>query len=137
MGIGGLHSSEQRQALVSDSDHVLIDRDVTSYYPAIILEGNLSPLHLRERDAFIRVFRSIVQRRVEAKKKGDSVVANALKIVANGSFGKLGSRYSVLYSPHLMIQVTLTGASSRAAHADRSAGTGGHPRGQRVTRTAS
>jgi hypothetical protein len=109
MGIGGLHSSEQRQALVSDSDHVLIDRDVTSYYPAIILEGNLSPLHLRERDAFIRVFRSIVLRRVEAKKKGDSVVANALKIVANGSFGKLGSRYSVLYSPHLMIQVTLTG----------------------------
>lgn len=109
MGIGGLHSSEQCQALVSDADYVLIDRDVTSYYPAIILEGNLAPLHLRERDAFIRVFRSIVQRRVEAKKKGDSVVANALKIVANGSFGKLGSRYSVLYSPHLMIQVTLTG----------------------------
>ncbi len=109
MGIGGLHSSEQCQALVSDADHVLIDRDVTSYYPAIILEGNLAPLHLRERDAFISVFRSIVQRRVEAKKKGDSVVANALKIVANGSFGKLGSRYSVLYSPHLMIQVTLTG----------------------------
>jgi hypothetical protein len=109
MGIGGLHSSEQCQALVSDADHVLIDRDVTSYYPAIILEGNLAPLHLRERDAFIRVFRSIVERRVEAKKKGDSVVANALKIVANGSFGKLGSRYSVLYSPHLMIQVTLTG----------------------------
>lgn len=109
MGIGGLHSSEQSQALVSDAEHVLIDRDVTSYYPAIILEGNLSPLHLRERNAFIRVFRSIVERRVEAKKSGNSVVANALKIVANGSFGKLGSRYSVLYSPHLMIQVTLTG----------------------------
>lgn len=109
MGIGGLHSSEQSQALVSDAQHVLIDRDVTSYYPAIILEGDLSPLHLREKNAFIRVFRSIVERRVEAKKKGDSVVANALKIVANGSFGKLGSRYSVLYSPHLMIQVTLTG----------------------------
>ena len=109
MGIGGLHSSEQSQAFVSDADYVLIDRDVTSYYPAIILEGDLSPLHLRERNAFIRVFRSIAERRVEAKRKGDSVVANALKIVANGSFGKLGSRYSVLYSPHLMIQVTLTG----------------------------
>ena len=109
MGIGGLHSSEQSQALVSDAEYALIDRDVTSYYPAIILEGDLAPLHLRERNAFIRVFRSIVERRVEAKRKGDSVVANALKIVANGSFGKLGSRYSVLYSPHLMIQVTLTG----------------------------
>lgn len=109
MGIGGLHSSEQCQALVSNDEFVLIDRDVTSYYPAIILEGNLSPVHLRERDGFIRVFRSIVERRVAAKKRGDSVVANALKIVANGSFGKLGSKYSALYSPHLMIQVTLTG----------------------------
>jgi hypothetical protein len=109
MGIGGLHSSEQSQAYIGDAEYALIDRDVTSYYPAIILEGNLSPIHLKEKDAFIRVFRSIVVRRVEAKKAGDSVVANALKIVANGSFGKLGSRYSVLYSPHLMIQVTLTG----------------------------
>ena len=109
MGIGGLHSSEQCQALVSNDEFVLIDRDVTSYYPAIILEGNLSPVHLRERDGFIRVFRSIVERRVAAKKRGDTVVANALKITANGSFGKLGSKYSALYSPHLMIQVTLTG----------------------------
>lgn len=109
MGIGGLHSSEQNQALVSDGEYALIDRDVTSYYPSIILEGNLSPLHLRANDAFIRTYRSIVERRVAAKKRGDSVVANALKIVANGSYGKLGSRYSTLYSPHLMIQVTVTG----------------------------
>lgn len=144
MGIGGLHSSEQCQALVSNDEFVLIDRDVTSYYPAIILEGNLSPVHLRERDGFIRVFRSIVERRVAAKRaasaaksdrevlrsrlgelgkdgvkkeylrltkvlEDNEVVANALKIVANGSFGKLGSKYSALYSPHLMIQVTLTG----------------------------
>lgn len=109
MGIGGLHSSEQCQALVSDEDHVLIDRDVTSYYPAIILNCNLAPLHLTTKNAFLTVYRSIVQRRVEAKKRGDDVTASVLKITANGSFGKLGSRYSALYSPHLMIQVTVTG----------------------------
>lgn len=32
-----------------------------------------------------------------------------LKISLNGTFGKLGSIYSVLYAPHLMIFVTLTG----------------------------
>lgn len=32
-----------------------------------------------------------------------------LKITANGSFGKLGSKYSKLYSPDLMLHVTLTG----------------------------
>lgn len=109
MGIGGLHSSEQCQAIVAVPGTRLIDRDVTSYYPSIILQCNLSPLHLQRDNAFLRVYRSIVERRVEAKKRGDTVVANVLKIVANGSFGKLGSKYSALYSPHLMIQVTLTG----------------------------
>lgn len=109
MGIGGLHSSEQVQALVADSEHVLIDRDVTSYYPAIILNCNLSPLHLKRDDAFLRVYRAIVERRVQAKRAGDDVTAGVLKIVANGSFGKLGSKFSALYSPHLLIQVTLTG----------------------------
>ncbi len=109
MGIGGLHSSEQNQALVSDNDYVLIDRDVASYYPAIILEGDLSPLHLREKNAFVRVYQQLVTKRLEAKKRGDKVVADSLKIVINSGFGLLGSVYSTLYSPHLMIQVTLTG----------------------------
>lgn len=35
--------------------------------------------------------------------------ASVGKIACNGSFGKFGSRYSALYSPELLIQVTLTG----------------------------
>jgi len=34
------------------------------------------------------------------------------KIQINGSFGKLGSKWSKLYSPHLLIQTTLTGQLS-------------------------
>ena len=109
MGIGGLHSSEQVQAVIADENMLLIDRDVTSYYPSIILECNLAPSHLVVDNAFLRTYRSIVERRVEAKKRGDKVVADVLKIVANGSFGKLGSKYSALYAPKLLIQVTLTG----------------------------
>lgn len=109
MGIGGLHSSEQNQAFVSDKYYSLIDRDVNSFYPAIILEGGLAPLHLRENNAFIRVYKEIVTRRLDAKKNGNKVVADSLKIVINSGFGLLGSVFSTLYSPHLMIQVTLTG----------------------------
>ena len=36
-------------------------------------------------------------------------VNGGLKICLNGSFGKLGSMYSKLYAPDLMLQVTLTG----------------------------
>ena len=41
------------------------------------------------------------------------------KIQLNGVFGKLGSPYSVLYAPHLMIAVTLTGQLSLLMLIDR------------------
>jgi hypothetical protein len=37
------------------------------------------------------------------------VTADSLKITINSSFGKFGNKYSNLYSPRLLIQVTLTG----------------------------
>lgn len=42
-----------------------------------------------------------------------------LKISSNGVYGKLGSPYSVLYAPHLMIAVTLTGQLSLLMLIDR------------------
>jgi DNA polymerase elongation subunit (family B) len=107
IGIGGLHSSESCAAHVADEDVLLIDRDVTSYYPAIILNQGLYPQHLGE--AFLTVYRSLVERRVAAKKAGDKVTAESLKIAVNGSYGKLGNKWSTLYAPDLLIQVTMTG----------------------------
>lgn len=110
MGIGGLHSSETSVVNRTDEEGFLVDKDVTSYYPFIILNNKLYPEHLGTQ--FLSVFKDIVVRRVEAKKAGDNVTANSLKIVINGTFGKLGSKYSILYSPNLLIQVTLTGQLS-------------------------
>lgn len=107
MGIGGLHSSENRTVHVSDDDFIVCDNDVTSYYPSIILNEKLYPRHIGE--SFLKIYRSIFDRRVAAKKAGNKTVAETLKIVLNGSFGKFGSPYSVLYSPDLMIQTTVTG----------------------------
>lgn len=107
LGIGGLHSSEQSSAHVADGDTMLLDRDVASYYPAIILNCGLFPEHLTVE--FLKVYRSIFERRLAAKRSGDKVTADVLKIVLNGSFGKFGSMFSRLYSPNLLIQVTVTG----------------------------
>lgn len=47
--------------------------------------------------------------RLEQELSKDTVTADSLKICVNGSVGKLGSKWSCLYSPALLIQVTVTG----------------------------
>jgi hypothetical protein len=110
IGLGGLHSSETTVCHKADDDTCLVDRDVASYYPSIILNLELYPLHLGP--SFLQVYRSIVQRRLEAKKAKNKVEAETLKIVINGSFGKFGSKWSTLYAPDLLMTVTITGQLS-------------------------
>lgn len=110
MGIGGLHSTEEKACHRFVKGRKKRDIDVTSYYPSVILGQKLFPEHLGE--AFLRVYKKIVDRRVRAKHTGDKKTAQTLKIVINGSFGKLGSMWSVLYAPQLLIQVTITGQLS-------------------------
>lgn len=110
MGIGGLHSTESRVCHVADENYFIADTDVTSYYPTLILNAGITPTNLG-RD-FLKVYHSIVTERIAAKHAGNNVVAECLKIVVNGTFGKLGSKYSIMYAPNLMIQVTITGQLS-------------------------
>lgn len=107
IGAGGLHSTEKSQWHKAEQGMILLDRDVASYYPNIILNQELCPAHLGK--AFLNVYSGLVDRRLYAKKCGDKVTADALKITVNGTFGKLGNRWSLLYSPELLFQVTLSG----------------------------
>lgn len=107
IGIGGLHSTEESQSHYSDENCQLIDSDVDSYYPKLITNQKLYPPHLGEE--FLEVYTEILVSRLAAKKAGDKVTDATLKIVLNGSFGKFGSKYSILFAPALLIQTTLTG----------------------------
>lgn len=107
MGIGGLHSKEAKQHVACGPGEALYELDVSGYYPSIILQQRLAPASLG--DDFLTVYQSIVDRRIKAKREGDKATSDTLKIAVNGSFGKLGSKYSALYSPDLLIQTTITG----------------------------
>lgn len=107
LGIGGLHSQESSVAHFSDADTVLIDRDVESYYPRMMLNMNMQPGGFGE--YFNPVYGGILEERLAAKHAGDKVKANSLKIVLNGTFGKTSNKYSTLYSPAFMIRTTITG----------------------------
>lgn len=108
LGIGGLHSQEKAVSHYARDGYLLIDRDVASYYPAIIIETGLYPKHLGKH--FLYVYRDIRDMRIKIKNdKARKSESDTLKIVLNGSFGKFGNPYSTLYSPDLLMQVTITG----------------------------
>jgi len=154
MGIGGIHSKESAMNYVSDGTFYLWDADVRSYYPSIISNLNLAPLHFDPelQETFLTVYRGLIGSRVYAKKRSgelkteQATIAKRLlddtiseierdffekrladirkevvplttqdssgKLVLNSSFGKFGSKWSKLFSPELLIQVTLTGQLS-------------------------
>lgn len=107
LGSGGLHSSEKNVSCQSNEQFEIIDKDVASYYPAIVLALGLYPEHIGP--DFLNVYKSIVERRLYAKKNKNIAISECLKITINGTFGKTGSPYSILYAPQMMIQITLTG----------------------------
>ena len=65
LGIGGLHSCETSVCHKADSNFRIVDRDVASYYPAIILNQGLFPAHLGR--TFLTIYGDLVRQRLEAK----------------------------------------------------------------------
>lgn len=109
LGIGGLHS-EDAPGIFELGERILRDADVTSYYPSIMLELGIYPAHLGS--GFLDFFRGIVEKRIEAKERGDSITAGALKIAINSVFGKLKYPYFWLYDPKAFLSVTVNGQLS-------------------------
>lgn len=129
-GIGGIHSTEKSRAIISDDEHVYIDADVASQYPTAILMLGLYPAALGRE--FLTAYRQIRDERLIAKKRSKEIKAELKtagdnyatqlrqellecvvkdkggKIQLNGVYGKLGSYYSALYGPQLLLSTTLT-----------------------------
>lgn len=106
MGLGGIHSTEKKVRHTNER-HIIKEVDVASFYPFIIINMGLFPKHLTK--AFLIVFKTIVEDRLAAKYSMQDIIAESLKIVINGTFGKTSDKYSILYAPELMATVTITG----------------------------
>lgn len=108
LGVGGIHSTHDKSVChIAGAQDVIVDIDAASFYPSIILECGFVPAGLGQQ--FVDEYRRIYERRLEAKRNKDKTTDATLKISLNGTFGKLASRWSVLYAPDLMLAVTLTG----------------------------
>lgn len=122
VGMGGLHSKEKQQAVIADKHMRIIDRDVTGYYPNLVLKNSFTPRHLGRE--FLVALQAIVDRRTAAKValqtagknhpsyEALNAEAGGLKIASNGIFGKTSDPWSIVYDPRQMVQITITGQLS-------------------------
>lgn len=85
-GSGGLHGVPVEKRNRYDDVNVL---DVASMYPNLLI--NLNALE----DA-TEQFTEIVKTRLKAKREGDKVTAEALKLIINSTYGLLGAKYGNL-----------------------------------------
>jgi DNA polymerase elongation subunit (family B) len=110
-GIGGLHSMEANRTIIGGDDGYIVDVDVVSYYPTIILNNRYCPESCDE-DSFMEVYNSVYEDRAEAKRVGDEFKSKTTKLMLNIPFGKFGDEHSKLYSPKALIHTTVTGQLS-------------------------
>ena len=107
LGIGGLHSIDGAGYYTNEDSRALIDIDVASMYPSMIINAGWFPSHLGPK--FLEVYKDIVKQRLIAKKEGDKSTSESLKLVINASFGQFSSKYSILFNPQLLLNTTLSG----------------------------
>ena len=107
LGIGGLHSQDKGGIFEANNKEEIIDADISSYYPNIIINHNIHPKHLSEK--FIHKYEEIKELRLKAKKKGDMTTSDTLKITINSVFGKMLFKNHWLYDPLAGLKITING----------------------------
>lgn len=119
LATGGIHSQDPPRICRSDDKFVYLHHDYTSYYPSIMISYNIAPKHL-DKATFVRMVSYLKETRVKCKHTKDEdghvmegvpnkIGAEALKIVINSIYGKLGSELFFLYDRFAQMQVTING----------------------------
>ncbi|QYW02504.1 DNA polymerase [Stenotrophomonas phage Silvanus] len=127
LGIGGLHSQESGVAHKTvPGVWTMRTADVASYYPSLIIKLRLIPDALGP--LFAEIYEDFYKERLDAKARAKQLAKIAglspeeeallaelltteggLKIVLNGTFGKLWSKHSIFFAPEHGVHITMTG----------------------------
>lgn len=114
---GGIHGAIPTYAEEATEGRSIRNKDVASYYPHLMT----IPLSKGQKYGFCsrnipspQVYVDTLEERVQAKKAGDKVTANALKLVLNTTYGTMlngkdGVAFNDLYDPLMGRSVCITG----------------------------
>lgn len=107
IGVGGIHSDNDAEEIIPTKDEILLDIDVASLYPSMLLQYDFYPKHLGPE--FKEVYAQIRTERIEAKRAGDKVKNETLKLALNGLSGNLQNEHNFCYSPFAVMQIRMNG----------------------------
>lgn len=112
---GGLHTENKPEIFEADEEYEIIDWDVSSYYPAVIINNSRYPAHLGKE--FLSGYKKMFEKRLELKpqaKKDKRIagIVGALKLAVNSVYGKSSDMQSWIYDRQLTMFTTITGELS-------------------------
>lgn len=84
---------------------IIRNYDVGSYYPHLMTINGYTSRNIPSPE----IYTNVLDKRMEAKKKGDKQTANALKLVCNTTYGCLLNKYNDLYDPLMGRSVCISG----------------------------
>lgn len=130
-GIGGIHSTYSENLVTkSDDDYVLMNIDVTSYYPNLMMKFNYLSRNVAKPDKYREIYdlRVELKRQAgeEAKLNGKSekwktlnAQQNALKLILNTTYGATKNKYNALYDEYQASSLCYLGQLLLAALANK------------------
>lgn len=108
---GGIHGArknyffEVQEPVEGERQRVQENDDVGSYYPHLIIINGYASRNIPDP----KIYEDVVNTRMEAKAKGDTATANALKLVANTTYGASINQYNDLFDPLMGRSVCISG----------------------------
>ena len=105
LGFGGIHGAIPFYQEKEENGRLIRNYDVASYYPHLMVYYGYTSRNIPNP----QIYANMLETRMKAKKSGDKATANALKLVANTTYGAMLNKYNDLYDPLMGRSVCITG----------------------------
>lgn len=108
IGVGGIHTINKPEIIIPEDDEVLLDSDVSSLYPSLIVSYGFVPPHLKK-EIFLKMYDDKRISRLKDKAEGRKLESETKKLLLNSTTGNYQNEFSWLYSPFAVMQIRING----------------------------
>lgn len=108
IGVGGIHTINKPEIIIPEDDEILLDSDVSSLYPSLIVSYGFVPPHLNK-EVFLKMYDDKRISRLKDKAEGRKLESETKKLLLNSTTGNYQNEFSWLYSPFAVMQIRING----------------------------